>query len=83
MDTIREGQVGFMDRKMLMTEIPAVGDTSSGAGQGTGNGGPGYHWDTLPTLYWLSENWKNRPYWLKACSARVRELPPLSLIVRP
>lgn len=72
-----------MDRKMLMTEIPAVGDTSSGAGQGTGNGGPGYHWDTLPTLYWLPENWKNRPFWLKACSARVRELPPLSLIVRP
>lgn len=57
-----------MDRKMLMTEIPAVGDTSSGAGQGTGNRGRGYHWDTLPTLYWLPENW------LKACSALVREL---------
>lgn len=42
----------------------------------------GYHWDTLPTLYWLPENWKNRPFWLKACSARVRELPP-PLIVGP
>lgn len=41
-------------------------------GQGTGDGGPEYPWDTLLTLYWLPENRQNRQSWLKVCPCRVR-----------
>lgn len=55
-DMVRKGQVGYMARKMQMTKTTAVRETSPEAGQGTGNGGSGYNWDTLLTLYWLLEN---------------------------
>lgn len=55
-DMVRKGQVGCMDRKMQMTKTTAIREISPGAGQGIGNGGSGYNWDTLLTLYWLPEN---------------------------